>query len=419
MIGILKTTLKLIFRNVGFWLCVISLPILSTLMLNIQEENQSYYYHNNVNMGVLELEGIDEKVAYYASDAKFALKVYDASDSELSDYMLDKVAKSGMFKVGRAKALDMTKTEADDRAVYDGQNDRMGAALYIDKNFDEYIKNGEYDKAITIYVLSDDERIDVLNEKLAYTMQKINAASKVSEYTDQTILSQLESIDEVAPEKSVTILESSADKNLTKSQIDQKTNMGYTFVFMTLGFVLIGTLLASTVIKEINNDVLTRIKLTGKSEISYFAAKFTSSIIISLILSGVLTICTFFIDSTQMGLGRLSLMIIIFLMGLIFCTLSLLTGVLVGNVMGATIVSFTVWCLSSMLSGLYFPLGGTSKFIQSLSELMPQKWFVDGTVMLFLRDKSAWTMLLCVTVAYLFVFLSLGSVGLKLKGAEE
>ena len=50
---------------------------------------------------------------------------------------------------------------------------------------------------------------------------------------------------------------------------------------------------------------------------------------------------------------------------------------------------------------------------------MPQKWFVDGTVMIFLRDKGAWTMLLCVTVAYLFVFLSLGSVGLKLKGAEE
>ncbi len=419
MIGILKTTLKLLFRNVGFWLCVISLPILSTVMLSIQQDNQSYYYHNNVNMGVLELESIDEKVAYYASDIKFVVKVYDASESELSDYMLDKLAKSGMFKVGRAKAPEMTKADADEKVLYDGQNDRMGAALYIDKNFDEYIKNGEYDKAITIYVLSDDDRIDVLNDKLAYTMQKINAASTISEYTNENILSQLGDIDEVAPEKSVTMIASGADKDLTKSQIDQKTNMGYAFVFMTLGFVLVGTLLASTVIKEINNDVLKRIKLTGKSEISYFAAKFVASVFISLILSGVLTLCTLFIDSTQMGLGRLSLMLIIFLMGLIFCTLSLFTGVLVGNVMGATITSFTVWCLSSMLSGLYFPLGGTSKFIQSLSEIMPQKWFVDGTVMLFLRDKGAWTMLLCVTVAYLFVFLSLGSVGLKLKGAEE
>ena len=101
----------------------------------------------------------------------------------------------------------------------------MGAALYIDKNFEEYIKNGEYDKALTVYVLSEEERIDVLNEKLAYTMQKINAASTISEYRIEEVLSQLGDIDEVAPEKSVTMLETGADKDLTKSQIDQKTNM--------------------------------------------------------------------------------------------------------------------------------------------------------------------------------------------------
>ena len=419
MINILKSTLKLLFRNIGFWLCVICLPVLSTLMLNIQNENQSYYYHNNVDMGALELESVDEKVAYYASDAKFVVKVYDASGSEQSTYMLNKLARSGLFKVGRANVPDMTKSEADERVDFDGENDRMGAALYIDKNFEEYVKNGEYDKALTIYVLSTDEREEILEEKLLYTMQKINAATTVAEYTGESIISQLEDIDDVAPEKNVNILSSSVDKNLTKSQVDQKTNMGYAFVFMTLGFVLTGVLLASTVIKEINNDVLKRIKLTGKSEITYFAAKFLAGVVISVILSLVLTIGTLFIDSTQMGLSRLSLTLIIFLMGLIFCTLALLTGVLIGNVMGSTITAFTIWCLSSMLSGLYFPLGGTSKFIQSLSSIMPQKWFVDGTVMLFLRDKGAWTMLLCVTVAYLFVFVGLGSVGLKMKGAEE
>jgi len=419
MTNILKSTCKLLFRNAGFWLCLICLPILSTYMLSIKQENLSYYYHNNSDMTTLELADEDEKVAYYASDLRYVVKVYDASESELADYMLDKLVKTGLFKVGRARTADMTKEDADDKVLEDGQNDRMGAAIYIDGDFEELVKKGQYDRALVVYKLSDDERIELLEQKLLYTMRKINTANKAVNEVNDNLLAYLEKTDELAPQKNTVLLAGGNDAELTKRQIDQKTNMGYAFCFMSLGFVLCGVLLASSVINERNNDVIKRIKLTGTSEIKYFVAKLLAGVIISAMLSGVLTVCTLFIESEQMGMSRLSLIAMIFLMGLIFCTLSLLAGVLVGNVMGASVASFTIWCLSSMLAGLYFPLTGTSKFVRAISSMMPQKWFVDGTEKIFLGDTDTYIVLLLVTVAYLFVFIGLGSVGLKLRNAED
>ncbi len=418
MIELLKTTLKLLFRNVGFWLCLIVLPVLATFIMSLQQDNLSYYYDNNYNMGVLEIKDENEKVAYYASDGRFVVKVYDASGSELSDYLLDKLARSGMYKVGRLKVAGMTKAEADERVLNDGENDRMGAALYIESDFEERVLNGEYDKALTAYVLSEDERFELLEDKLQSLMQKVNTASQVSKYTKASVMKELENMDQDVPEKTVDFITGKDERGLTKSQVDQKTNMGYAFAFMTLGFVMCGVIVANSVIREQNNDVLKRIKLTGKSSLLYFSSKFIVGVIVSVMLSGVLTICTFFIDSDRMGMDRLSLLLMIFFMGLIFSTLSLLMGILVGNVMGATVTAFVIWCMSSMLSGLYFPLRGTTKLVQALSFIMPQKWFVDGTEMIFVGDKNAWIMLLCVTVAYLFVALGFGSVGLKLRSAE-
>ena len=418
MIELVKTSIKLLFRNVGFWLCLLVLPILSTYILSLQQDSLSYL-DNEHNGQVIELEDIDEKVAYRGTDGTFVVKVYDASGSELSDYMLNKLATAGLYKITRVHVNGMSKADIDEKVKRDGQNDRMGAALYISEGFDKYVIDGEYGNALTAYVLSEDERFDAFKDKLTSTMEKINVSSGIAEYTGTSVLDQLEDMDEVIPEKKVTIISGKHSRGLSYEQECQKTNMGYAYAFMTLSFVLCGVIVASGTIHEQHNDVVKRIALSGTSTIKYFASKFIVGAIISVMLSAVLSGCSLFINNGQLGMSRLSLTIIIFCMGLIFCTLSILMGILMGNLMGATITAFIIWCLSSMLSGLYFPLTGATKFIQSLSFIMPQKWFVDGAEMIFVGDKNVWIMLLCVTVAYLFVFVSLGSVGLKLRSSDE
>jgi ABC-type multidrug transport system permease subunit len=86
--------------------------------------------------------------------------------------------------------------------------------------------------------------------------------------------------------------------------------------------------------------------------------------------------------------------------------------------MSANIAAFTVWSLSSMLAGLYFPLDDTTDTVKMISYLMPQKWFLDITELLMTGDNKGYIMLVCVTAAYLVVVLSLGSVGIKFKNHE-
>ena len=93
-------------------------------------------------------------------------------------------------------------------------------------------------------------------------------------------------------------------------------------------------------------------------------------------------------------------------------------GIIMNDVFGASVASFTLWCTSSLFSGLYFPLDTASKGIQVLSSLMPQKWFLDGAEMIFVGDNKAILMLICITAAYLVATISLGGLGLKIRRTE-
>ena len=95
----------------------------------------------------------------------------------------------------------------------------------------------------------------------------------------------------------------------------------------------------------------------------------------------------------------------------------LLFGILLGNIFSANMAAFTLWSMSSLLSGLYFPLDSSAKAVKTISYMMPQKWFLEGTEMIYVGDSHAFLMLICITLAYLAVVISLGSLGLKVKNA--
>ena len=134
--------------------------------------------------------------------------------------------------------------------------------------------------------------------------------------------------------------------------------------------------------------------------------------------TAVLAICLSFIPGLDVGMKRITFDGIIFLLGLIFSTLSLLLGVILGDVMSSNFAVFTVWSISALLAGLYFPIDNAGKALKSLSYLMPQKWFMDAAKLLIVGDKSAYSMIICVTVAYLIVIISVGGVCLKIKRYE-
>lgn len=419
MIEIIKTTIKLLVRNMGFWFFLIISPFLSILCLKAKQENIAFYDNMEYNE-IAELKSVDTKVAYYGGNGKYVVKIYDSSDSELSEYFLNKLLECGAFKVCRVKTPEMTKKDVDSHMKFDGFDDRMGAALYLSPDFDKQIMSGDINSAFTVYVLSDDERYLLLEDEIKTCIGQINQAVMLSAkpHDKAQVIEILNEMNKELPQKNVKSIAGKNKRELTNEQNDMMALMGYAFALLTLGFVFGGVFIAHTTIKERKDMVFTRLKLTNISDAQYFTSKFICAVIVSLMLTIVMGIFVIIFKVNKMGINTTGLLFMIFLMGLIFSSISLLLGIILGSAMSANVAAFTLWSMSSMLAGLYFPLNHTSKLVKTLAYIMPQKWFVDATEMILTKDNKAYFMILCITAAYMIVTISIGSVGIKLKNYE-
>ena len=398
---LVKTSLKLLFRTKLLWLFLILMPLLSTFIMKNKVE-YSAYLEDEKNM--IELGSADEKVSYNGAKGAYAIKVYDASMGRMSDRLLENIADAGMFMICRADVSELTVDEAymKERIEFDGFEDRMGAAMYIPADFDEKVSDGNYAEALTLYILSDDKRGEALESELRYQLCMLNEPEAIN-------------IMDNIPQKKVVTVAGSSERNLTTEQNNQKSQMGYAFSFMTLGFVFCGFFVAYNSIKEQKNGVLTRINLTKTTTLKYFLSKFVSLFIIATVMTVVMAVCSLLLNMEDLGMNRWEFVGMIFMMGLIFSSLSMFIGILMGDVMGASVAAFALWCTSGLFGGVYFPLTHTSNTLKAISYMMPQKWFLEGTEMIYVGDSHAFLMLVCITLAYLSVVISLGSLGLKVK----
>lgn len=417
MIALVKMSLKLLLRNKGFLFFLIVTPILSTVILNIKM-GHTVYSDNSDKEIVIELSDYVEKAVYVGDTSACIIKVYDDSNSELSEYVLNQMAGTGMFSVCRADVSGLTEEEIDEAAKRDAFDDRAGMLLYLKDDFDEAVLSGDWEQGIKLYAVSEDERQEIFVTELTELLGRIKQVQTIVGDDVTVMLEMLTEIEDELPEKEVINFAGKEAIELTEKQINQRTQIGYAFAFITLGFLFCGVCVAHSVIEEQNNKVFTRVLLSKLSGRDYFISKFAVAIVISLMQTIVLAICLSFIPGLDVGMSMISFLFIIFLLGLIFSTLSLLIGVLLGDVMSSNYAVFAIWSISALLAGLYFPLNDTTKALKTLSYLMPQRWFMDASELLLVGDKSACSVVLCVTVAYLIVIISVGGVGLKIKRYE-
>ena len=417
MIELVKMSLKLLLRNKGFLFFLIVTPVLSAFILSMKMEH-TVYNDNSDKAVILELKDYDEKAVYVGDTSACIIKVYDASNSELSEYILNEMAATGMFSVCRGDVSDLTEEEVEEVAKKAAFDDRASMLLYLKEDFDEAILDGTWEQGIKLYAVSGDERQELFIEELTDLFARIKQVQSIAGDDITVMLETLTDIQDKLPKKEAVNLAGKEDVELTEQQVNQRAQIGYAFAFITLGFLFCGVCVAHSVIEEQNNKVFTRVMLTKLSGRDYFVSKFVVAFVISVMQTLVLAVCLFFIPGLDVGMSIMSFLVIIFLLGLIFSTLSLLLGVVLGDVMSSNYAVFAIWSISALLAGLYFPLDDTTKGLKTLSYLMPQKWFMDASELLLIGDKSAYFMVLCVTVAYLIVIISVGGVGLKIKRYE-
>ena len=417
MIALVKMSVKLLLRNKGFLFFLIVTPILSAFILSVKTEHTVYMDSSGKEV-ILELKDYTEKSVYVGDTSACIIKVYDASNNELSDYVLNQMAVTGMFSVCRADVSDLTEEEVEEIAKKAAFDDRAGMLLYLKKDFDDAVLAGNWERGIKLYAVSEDERQEFFVTELTDLLARIKQVQSFAGDDITVLLDALTEIQDKLPEKRVVNLAGKEEVELTEQQTNQRTQIGYAFAFITLGFLFCGVCVAHSVIEEQNNKVFTRIMLTKSRGRDYFISKFVVAFVISMMQTLVLAVCLFFIPGLDVGMNIMSFLVIIFLLGLIFSTLSLLLGMVLGDIMSSNYAVFAIWSISALLAGLYFPLDDTTKALKTLSYLMPQRWFMDASELLLVGDKSAYSVVLCVTVAYLIVIISVGGVGLKIKRYE-
>ena len=407
MLTIIRSTLKLLFRNKAFWFFLLFAPIASLFILNTNA-NYTVAEDTSSNFEIVEIEA-EDKVAYYGGISAYTVKVYDASGSDMSELLLNDLAQAGMYSVCRASTPEITEEELAAHIDYDAYNDRMGAIVYISPDFDELIAEGDSEGALRIFVVSDDARTELFESDVKLSLQELMLAGSpgnIAELRDNM------------PDRQITSIAADGTRALSPEQANEKMELGYAFSFMTFGFVFCGAFISHTAIEEQKNMVFTRIKLTGSRDITYLTAKFICTFIISCIITAILAVgaAIFKLGGSELALSNFILLV--FLQGIIFSTLSLLLGILAGEVMTSNFAAFTIWCMSSLFAGLYFPLDDSSAVIKGISYAMPQRWFMEGVEMFFTKDNMVYLFLIGVTAAYLMIILSVGNVGIRLRKQE-
>lgn len=417
MIALVKMSLKLLLRNKGFLFFLIATPIMSTVVLSIKMDYSAYSTVSDKAV-VLELKEHTDRAVYSGNTSACIIKVYDASRSDLSEYVLKRMAGTGMFSVCRVDVRGLTEAEVEEMAKKDAFEDRAGMLLFLKEGFDAAVLDSTWEQAVTLYDVSADARRELFVSELTSVFAEIKQVQNMVGDDVNAMLKLLAEMQDLMPEKKIVNLAGKEAMELTQTQINQHTQIGYAFAFVTLGFLFCGVCVAHSVIEEQNNKVFTRLMLTKVSGKEYFISKFLMALIISLMQTFVLAVCLVCLPGLDVGMNIFSFLAFVFLLGLIFSTMSLLIGVILGDVMSSNYAAFAIWSISALLAGLYFPLDDTTKALKILSYLMPQKWFLDASKLLIVGDRSAYSMVLCVTVAYLIVIISVGGVGLKIKRYE-
>ena len=197
---LLKINLKLLVRNRGFLFFLLLAPLLSLVILNLKNDASTSY--DEGERGIIELEKPQEKIVYQNDWTSYAVKVYDAAQSELAEYVQQELAEAGMIRVFRVDASEMSEADVEEIVKEDATKDRVGASLYLRPEFDEKVTEGDWKEAFRLYETSDDERFELAERVLTEEISVIQRLAQSGQEPKQMV-SSIRQMKENFPEKEV------------------------------------------------------------------------------------------------------------------------------------------------------------------------------------------------------------------------
>lgn len=386
----LKSNIKLVFRNKASIFLILLIPLASTFILRIPLDREDADYQIN----------------------RINVHIYDGSNSSVSKELIRSIEENGYFFVTLEEVDGLLFEDIKEKATDKANRSSINQFIYIDSTFKESILEKNDHQSVTIFTTGTDERINLLKNNTDLILSRFITFSKVANGDEEVFNSLMKQVNNNSTEKEIVKVGEN-EGELNNIQTAQVNNFGYMVAIMGVILILSGNFLSFIFIEEKKNKVLKRISITKSSLINYGLVKASLSLVMLIIQVIMIVLGIKLFVNVNIGITLGEMAILIFALGLIFNSLSIALGCIFENENTSNYLSFFITTLSSLLSGLYFTLDFAPNWMKNLSLLMPQRWIVSTARQLILDMNGAIVILILVVFGYMALFLTAGFVGLK------
>ncbi|MDY5913354.1 MAG: ABC transporter permease [Inconstantimicrobium porci] len=390
-----KYNLKLIMRNRAAVILVFLIPLLSTLIFKIPFSDESN----------------DDEI-------KLNVMIFDNSKTDMSKMLVSSLKENKCFYVD---VYDQGKITMDDaKKISEEKVNRSitNTFIYIPDSFYDDVISGKDKKLIKFLTRGGDDRFDMLKESVNISLGSYSMFAKLSR-GNRSEFDKL--IKKLSDNKTKCKVKSIPGGNAVLSSIqeEQNENFGYFLAIMTITLMLSSNFIASIFIEEKDNRVLKRIGLTKCSMVCYASVKMIIALTVLGIQSIMIAVGIKMFGGSDVGLSSVDIIVIIFFMGIVFSMLSIVFASIFGELYTVNYIVFFIATISTLLSGLYFPIDKTPMWMQKVALIMPQRWAILSAQGIMTGTYNVLYIFMIIMISYTVLLMCLSLFSLKNKIIES
>ncbi len=386
----LKANLKLLLRSKFTFFLLFFIPVLATLVLNIPVNS------NEVT-----------------AQTKLSVLIIDASKSKLSQTMIERLSSNESLAIECKEDSILSSKDPNTFFTETANRSTIRAFIYIPSDFENRILAGETKNLVTLYDRGNDERLKILNVTLQSILSRFYWFSSASRGDSKIFYDLLGSANMNQTKKEVVMLDPSSNM-LTYRTSPEVQTLRYFIAIICAAIVFGANSIVGLFITEKDNLVFKRITLSRTRPITYIGAKLSLGVISLVIQTLVMVIAIKTLTHSSLDISLAQIGLLILGLGLVFLSMSICLGVCLNSIEKINYFAFCMIVLSSMLSGLYFPIEVSPKWMQNIALLFPQRWFIYTADQLTLGNTNALYLYFAVTFGFMVFFISLTLLGYKI-----
>jgi ABC-2 type transport system permease protein len=214
-------------------------------------------------------------------------------------------------------------------------------------------------------------------------------------------------------EKETTITESST--NLLNYETSTKVDPLRYFIAVIYAALLFGFIaIVNIFIKEKENFVLNRISISPARPLTYIGTKLSLGIMALIIQTIIIMLSIKTLSSFSVQISVLHMGLLILGLGLVSLGISICLGIYLDGIDKVNYFAICIIVLSSMLSGLYFPIELSPEWMQNLASLFPQRWLIYAADQLIAGNTEVLYLYFMLIFGFVIFLVSFAVLGYKI-----